>query len=65
VRRRHAPDYVSRITLHASVFLTTAFTTNAGLLYHHAQVLHLINNAVKWAAPVAGEEVTFGHRPTH
>lgn len=32
-------------------------------IYHHAQVLHVINNAVKWAAPVAEIEITFGHRP--
>ena len=32
-------------------------------IYHHPQVLQVIHNAVKWAAPVAGAETTFGHRP--
>lgn len=32
-------------------------------IYHHPQVLQVIDNAVRWAAPNAGPEVTFGHRP--
>lgn len=32
-------------------------------IYHHLQVQQVINNAVKWAAPVAGPETTFGERP--
>ncbi len=33
-------------------------------IYHHPQVLQVINNAVKWAAPVASAKTTFGERPT-
>lgn len=32
-------------------------------IYHHAQVLKVIGNAVRWAAPSGGPVVTFGHRP--
>lgn len=32
-------------------------------IYHHPQVLRVIDNAVRWAAPSDGPEVTFGHRP--
>lgn len=32
-------------------------------IYHQPEVLRVIANAVRWAAPVAGPEVTFGHRP--
>ncbi len=31
--------------------------------YHHPQVLRVIHNAVLWAAPLPGPQVTFGHRP--
>ena len=31
--------------------------------YHHPQVLRVIANAVRWAAPVDGPVVSFGHRP--
>ncbi len=30
--------------------------------YHQPEVLHVIANAVRWAAPVAGPEVKFGER---
>lgn len=33
-------------------------------IYHQAEVLRVIANAVKWAAPVNGPVVEFGHRPT-
>jgi len=32
-------------------------------IYHQAEVLTVIKNAVRWAAPVAGPVITFGHRP--
>ena len=32
-------------------------------IYHQPEVLRVIGNAVRWAAPVAGPEVKFGHRP--
>jgi trehalose utilization protein len=32
-------------------------------IYHQAEVLTVIKNAVRWAAPVAGPDLTFGHRP--
>ncbi|MGB0387305.1 MAG: ThuA domain-containing protein [Ardenticatenaceae bacterium] len=32
-------------------------------IYHQSEVQHVINNAVKWAAPLDGPEITFGHRP--
>lgn len=32
-------------------------------IFHHAQVLKVIGNAVRWAAPNGGPVVTFGHRP--
>jgi trehalose utilization protein len=32
-------------------------------IYHQPEVLQVITNAVHWAAPVPGGEVTFGHRP--
>ncbi len=32
-------------------------------IFHHAQVLKVIGNAVRWAAPSGGPVVTFGHRP--
>ncbi len=31
--------------------------------YFQPQVLRVISNAVRWAAPVPGLQVTFGHRP--
>jgi len=32
-------------------------------IFYQAQVQRVITNAVRWAAPVAGPQVTFGHRP--
>lgn len=32
-------------------------------IFHHDQVLKVIGNAVRWAAPSGGPVVTFGHRP--
>ncbi len=32
-------------------------------IYHQSEVLKVIANAVRWAAPAGGPEVTFGHRP--
>jgi trehalose utilization protein len=32
-------------------------------VFYQDEVLQVIKNAVKWAAPVGGPEVTFGHRP--
>ncbi|MEM7111432.1 MAG: ThuA domain-containing protein [Chloroflexota bacterium] len=32
-------------------------------IFHHAEVLKVINNAVHWAAPSGGPVVTFGHHP--
>ena len=32
-------------------------------VYHQTEVLQVISNAVQWAAPVDGPEVTFGQRP--
>lgn len=32
-------------------------------IYHQPEVLQVISNAIHWAAPVAGPEVRFGHRP--
>lgn len=31
--------------------------------YHQPEVLRVIANAVRWAAPTSGPQVTFGHRP--
>ena len=31
--------------------------------YYQPEVLHVITNAIRWAAPVAGSEVKFGERP--
>ena len=31
--------------------------------YHQPEVLRVIANAVRWAAPTPGPQVTFGHRP--
>jgi trehalose utilization protein len=31
--------------------------------YYQSEVLHVITNAFRWAAPVAGSEVKFGERP--
>jgi trehalose utilization protein len=31
--------------------------------YYQPEVLRIIANGVRWAAPVAGPQVTFGHRP--
>lgn len=33
-------------------------------IYHQKEVLQVIANAVKWAAPVNGPVVEYGHRPT-
>jgi trehalose utilization protein len=33
-------------------------------IYHQPEVQRVIRNAVYWAAPVDGPQVTFGHRPT-
>jgi trehalose utilization protein len=30
---------------------------------YDANVLRVIENAVRWAAPAGGPQVTFGHRP--
>jgi trehalose utilization protein len=32
-------------------------------IYHQEEVLRVIANGVRWAAPVAGPHVQFGHRP--
>jgi trehalose utilization protein len=32
-------------------------------VFYQDEIQQVIKNAVKWAAPVAGPEVTFGHRP--
>jgi trehalose utilization protein len=32
-------------------------------IFHHDQVLKVIGNAVRWAAPSGGPVVQFGHRP--
>jgi len=32
-------------------------------IYYQPEVLRVISNAVRWAAPTAGAEVQFGHRP--
>jgi trehalose utilization protein len=32
-------------------------------IFHQAEVLTVIKNAVRWAGPVAGPDRTFGHRP--
>jgi trehalose utilization protein len=32
-------------------------------IFYQPEVLQVISNAVRWAAPVDGPEVTFGHRP--
>ncbi|MGC9520495.1 MAG: ThuA domain-containing protein [Anaerolineae bacterium] len=32
-------------------------------IFYQPEVLRVLSNAVRWAAPVAGPEVTFGHRP--
>lgn len=32
-------------------------------IYHQPEVLQVITNAVRWAAPVPGTPVAFGHRP--
>ena len=32
-------------------------------IYYQPEVLRVITNAIRWAAPVAGPEVKFGHRP--
>ena len=32
-------------------------------IYYQAEVLRVITNAVYWAAPAGGPQVTFGHRP--
>ena len=32
-------------------------------IYHQSEVLTVIKNAIRWAAPVAGSDRTFGHRP--
>ena len=32
-------------------------------IYHQPEVLQVITNAVRWAAPAGGPEVQFGHRP--
>ncbi|MCI0576923.1 MAG: ThuA domain-containing protein [Chloroflexi bacterium] len=32
-------------------------------IYHQPEVLKVIGNAVRWAAPSGGPEVKFGHRP--
>lgn len=32
-------------------------------IYHQPEVQRVISNAVRWAAPVNGPEVRFGHRP--
>ncbi len=31
--------------------------------YYHAQVRRVLVNAARWAAPIAGPQVQFGHRP--
>jgi trehalose utilization protein len=31
--------------------------------YYHPQVLQVIDNAARWAAPTQGPQVGFGHRP--
>lgn len=33
-------------------------------VYHHPQVMQLIHNAVKWAAPTRGANVTYGYIPS-
>ena len=32
-------------------------------IYYQPEVLRVITNAVHWAAPIGGPQVTFGHRP--
>ncbi len=32
-------------------------------IYHQSEVLRVISNAARWAAPVAGPEITFGQYP--
>ena len=32
-------------------------------IFHQAEVITVIKNAIRWAAPVAGPDITFGHRP--
>ncbi|MCU0519863.1 MAG: ThuA domain-containing protein [Anaerolineae bacterium] len=32
-------------------------------VYYQAEVQRVLTNAVRWAAPVAGPKITFGHRP--
>lgn len=32
-------------------------------IFYQAEVQQVLTNAVRWAAPVAGPKVTFGHRP--